>query len=92
MAKNISFGGFEQNTPNEGPYHKAKDFPPRDLPRPIDTKPAPSWNVEVDKEKNSASLNNGIVSIVNLILPVIGLTILIGGIIGVSFFVFNIYN
>lgn len=95
MAKNkISFGGFDgQQNGEPNTINKEKDLPPRDLPKPIDTKPAPSWNIELKKNKKETTIiNSGVINIVNLLLPVIGLTILIGGIVSVSFFVFNIYN
>lgn len=90
--KNFVFGGFDkQQDDNEGSFHKEKDFPPRPLPVPLETKASPLWSIDIE-EKPQKNINNGIIGIVNLLLPIIGLTILIGGIIGVSVFVFNIYN
>lgn len=91
--KKVSFSGFDGTKHSDGLYHKMKDFPPRELPRPIDTRPAPTWSIEVDSGKTNvgSKINNRIIGLVNLILPILGITLIVGGIAAAVLFVVDIY-
>lgn len=80
---NISFEGFEVPKPKQ-----EKDLPPRPLPQPIPTEPSKTWSPEVPKEVSTESDSKKIiVNMVNIMLPIAGLTIILGGMIGIIIFV-----
>ncbi len=88
MSNNgLQFGGFE------GKAKKEKDLPPRPIPQPLPTKPSNSWSPDVPPEDFSDdSRKRLIVNIVNILLPVIGLTIILGFIVVAVIGVVQFYN
>lgn len=86
----ISFGGFD----SEPKYQKVHDLPPRPYPQPLPIEePRQTWTPQVEQEiKHSDTNKILIVNMVNLALPIIGLTILIGGITSVVLMVTSFYN
>lgn len=86
----ISFGGFDSDTS----YEKAKDFPPRPYPAPLPTSPERNtWTPEVAADKQPSDKGKiFIINMVNLTLPILGLTILVGGIAAMVWVVTKFYN
>lgn len=84
----IQFEGFELPKPKQ-----EKDLPPRPLPEPLPSEPSNTWSPKVPEEIIVESDNKKvIVNMVNIILPIVGLTIVLGGIISVIVFVVQFYS
>lgn len=88
MSNNgMQFDGFD------GKAKKEKDLPPRPTPQPLPTKASTSWSPDVPPEDFSDdSKKRLIVNIVNIALPVIGLSIILISITAVIWGVVQFYS
>lgn len=86
----LQFDGFELPKPK-----KEKDLPPRPLPEPIPTESVRAWSPQVPEDEmpvGEEHTKRVVVGIVNLALPIIGVTIVLGGIVAVITFIFSFYS
>jgi len=86
----MQFGGFEGSSSKP---KKEKDLPPRPTPQPLPTKAASSWSPQVPNENmGDDKTKRIIVNIVNILLPLIGLTLILGTIGAVVWGVVQFYS
>lgn len=84
----IQFEGFDMQKPKQ-----EKDLPLRPLPQPLPTEPHGTWSPQVPEEPQyEPNSKKTIVNIVNIALPIVGLTIVLGGIVGIIVFVIQFYS
>lgn len=84
----IQFEGFDMQKPKQ-----EKDLPLRPLPQPIPTEPKNTWSPQVSEEViKDTSAQKTIINIVNIALPIVGLTIVLGAIISIIVFVVQFYS
>lgn len=84
----LQFDGFELPKPK-----KEKDLPPRPLPEPLPVDSVRAWSPQVPEDAPSEDhTKRVVVGIVNLALPIIGVTIVLGGIVAVITFIFSFYS
>jgi hypothetical protein len=84
----IQFEGFEQQKPKQ-----EKDLPLRPLPQPIPTEAKKTWSPQVGKEEvKDTSTQQTLINMVNIALPIVGLTIVLGTIVGIIVFVIQFYS